>query len=245
LRGSLRRIDATLLRRAAAELIGTALLLLAVVGSGIAAQRLSPGDTGLQLLENALVTGAALAAVILALGPLSGAHLNPVVTCVDAALGGVRRLDAAAYVVAQFAGAVGGAVLANVMFGLAAVSTSAHVRGGAQLGASEVVATFGLVLVIFGIPRPRRAALAPIAVAAYITGAYFFTPSTSFANPAATVGRMLTDSFAGIAPQSVGLFVLAQCAGGVAAYAAARMLFPRARERAEDVVVPHTGREAA
>jgi glycerol uptake facilitator-like aquaporin len=236
---SLPRIDATLLRRAAAELIGTALLLLAVVGSGIAAQRLSPNATGLELLENALVTGAALVAIVFALGPLSGAHLNPVVTCVDAALGGVRSAEAIAYIAAQLAGAVLGAIAANVMFGLAPVAISTHSRGGGQRGFSEVVATFGLVLVIFAIPRQRRATVVPIAVGAYITGAYFFTSSTSFANPAVTVARMLSNTFAGIAPGSVALFVLAQCAGGIAAYATVRALFPHARERADDVVVPH------
>lgn len=235
-------------RRAAAELIGTALLVLAVVGSGIAAQRLSPHDTGLQLLENAVATGAALVAIILAVGPISGAHLNPVVSAIDAAFGGLRRGEAALYAVAQIAGGIIGAMAANVMFGLDPVSLSGHVRSGGQLGLSEVVATFGLIVVVFGIARAGRSTAAPFAVGAYITGAYFFTSSTSFANPAVTVARMFSDTFAGIAPASVALFVLAQCAGGLAAYAVVRLLWPRtaaAQAAAHDIVVPHEQREIA
>ena len=227
-----------LLRRGAAEFIGTALLVVAVVGSGIAAQRLSPGDTGLELLENAVATGAALVALILAVGPVSGAHLNPVVSIVDAGFGGLRWREACAYVPAQLAGGALGSVIANVMFDLPAVSISTHGRlsGGHAVG--EVVATFGLLLVVFGIVRAGRAATAPFAVGAYITGAYFFTSSTSFANPAVTVARTLSNSFAGIAPASVAGFVGAQLAGGALAMAVIHLLWPRVADVAADVVVP-------
>jgi arsenate reductase len=233
-------LSATLARRAFAELLGTALLVAAVVGSGIAAQRLSPSDTGLELLENALATGAALVAIILAVGPVSGAHLNPVVSAVDAAFGGLRRAELAAYVAAQFAGAVAGAVVANAMFGNSAISIATHARSAGNLWLSEVVATFGLLLVVFGVVRARRANVAPFAVGAYITAAYFFTSSTSFANPAVTVARMFSDSFSGIAPASVVPFVGAQALGAALAYGAVRVLWPRqAREAAAVVVVPH------
>jgi arsenate reductase len=233
-------LSATLARRAFAELLGTALLVAAVVGSGIAAQRLSPSDTGLELLENALATGAALVAIILAVGPVSGAHLNPVVSAVDAAFGGLRRAELAAYVAAQFAGAVAGAVVANAMFGNSAISIATHARSAGNLWLSEVVATFGLLLVVFGVVRARRANVAPFAVGAYITAAYFFTSSTSFANPAVTVARMFSDSFSGIAPASVVPFVGAQALGAALAYGTVRVLWPRqAREAAAVVVVPH------
>jgi arsenate reductase len=217
----------------------------AVVGSGIAAQRLSPNDTGLQLLENAVATGAALVAVILAVGAVSGAHLNPVVSAVDAAFGGLRRAELAAYVAAQIAGGILGAIVANLMFSLDAVSISRHTRGGGGLWFSEAVATFGLLLVVFGIARAKRAAVAPFAVGAYITGAYFFTSSTSFANPAVTVSRMLSDTFAGIAPGSVAAFVAAQLAGGAVAYLVVRLLWPDAAATAAEVVVPHDAAAAA
>jgi arsenate reductase (thioredoxin) len=236
----LRELSAAhLLRRAVAELVGTAFLLIAVVGSGIAAQRLSPGDRGLALLENAVATGAALMAIILALGSVSGAHLNPVVSVVDAALGGLRRRELAVYVVAQVSGAIIGVVIANLMFSVAPVTISTHDRWSGGAGLGEVVATLGLLLVIFGIGRRGMAATAPFAVGAYITGAYFFTSSTSFANPAVTVGRMLSNTFAGIAPGSVAPFIGAQLGGAALAWLLIRTLLPAARKRSEGVVVPH------
>jgi glycerol uptake facilitator-like aquaporin len=233
-----------LLRRALAEFVGTALLLIAVVGSGIAAQTLSPADTGLALLENAVATGAALVAIILALGSVSGAHLNPVVSCADAVFGGLKRYELAAYVVAQVAGACAGVVVANLMFSLPAVTMSGHVRSSGGLWLSEVVATFGLLLVIVGLTRAGRSGLAPFAVGAYITGAYFFTSSTSFANPAVTLARTLSDTFAGIAPASVVPFILAQIVGTALACAVVRLLWPAARDLGEAVVVPHEFQEA-
>jgi arsenate reductase (thioredoxin) len=236
----LRELSAAhLLRRAVAELVGTAFLLIAVVGSGIAAQRLSPGDRGLALLENAVATGAALIAIILALGSVSGAHLNPVVSVVDAALGGLRRRELAVYVDAQVSGAIIGVVIANLMFSVAPVTISTHDRWSGGAGLGEVVATLGLLLVIFGISRRGMAATAPFAVGAYITGAYFFTSSTSFANPAVTVGRMLSNTFAGIAPGSVAPFIGAQLGGAALAWLLIRTLFPAGRKRSEGVVVPH------
>jgi glycerol uptake facilitator-like aquaporin len=229
-----------LARKAVAELIGTLLLVAAVIGSGIAAQRLSPHDTGLELLENAVATGAALVAIILAVGPVSGAHLNPVVSAVDALFGGLRRAELAAYAAAQVAGGIIGAILANAMFSLPAVSIAQRSRSGGALWLSEVVATFGLLLVVFGIVRSRRFNAAPFAVGAYITAAYFFTSSTSFANPAVTVSRMFSNTFSGIAPASAGPFVAAQVAGAALAFATVRFLWPHAaRETADLVVVPH------
>jgi arsenate reductase len=224
----------TLLRRAAAEAVGTALLVTAVVGSGIAAERLS-ADGGVRLLVNAFATACALVAVILAVGPVSGAHLNPAVSAADAVFGGLRPRELAAYVPAQVAGAAAGAVLANLMYGYDAVTLSTHPRAGGGVLLAEVVATAGLLLVVFGAARSGRAA--PFAVAAYIGGAYFFTSSTSFANPAVTLGRTLSDTFAGIAPTSVGGFVLAQAAGTLAGIGAVRLLY--ATVDADDVVVPH------
>ncbi len=174
-----------MMRRALAELVGTALLLIAVIGSGIAAQSLSPSDTGLELLENAVATGVALVAIILAVGPISGAHLNPVVSAADAFFGGLRPRELVAYVIAQVVGAVVGVIVANLMFSLPAVSLATRVRSSPGLWLSEIVATFGLLLVIFGVVRSHRTTAAPFAVGAYITGAYFFTSSTSLANPAA------------------------------------------------------------
>ena len=215
-----------LTRQALAEFIGTALLLIAVIGSGIAAQTLSPNDTGLELLENALATGAALVAIILAVGPISGAHLNPIVSAADAIFGGLRPRELVTYAVAQFAGGAVGVIIANVMFALPAVSVSTRVRSSPGLWLGEVVATFGLLLVIFGVVRGGRAAAAPFAVGAYISGAYFFTSSTSFANPAVTVARTLSDTFAGIAPASVAPFVVAQIVGAALACATIRFLWP-------------------
>jgi glycerol uptake facilitator-like aquaporin len=230
-----------LLRRATAELVGTAFLLIAVVGSGIAAQRLSPGDRGLALLENAVATGAALMAIILALGPVSGAHLNPLVTVVDAAFGGLRWREVPVYIVAQVSGAILGVIVANLMFSLAAVTFSTRERWSGGTGLGEIVATLGLLLVIFGISRRGTQAAVPFAVGVYITGAYFFTSSTSFANPAVTIGRMLSNTFAGIGPASVAPFIAAQLAGGVVAWLLIRTLFVDVRDRARDVLVPRPG----
>ncbi len=189
-----------------AEFVGTALLLAAVVGSGIMAQRLCGGNIGLALLANALATGGALVALILAFGPVSGAHFNPAVTLADAWQGGLARAMVVPYIAAQIAGALCGTALADGMFGLAAFFASHHVRSGAPLFVSEIVATFGLLAVIWGCVRTRAAAT-PYAVAAYIVGAYWFTPSTSFANPAVTIARSLTDTFAGIRPADAPAFV--------------------------------------
>ena len=202
-------------RRLFAEFLGSALLAAIVIGSGIAAQQLSPGNIGLELLQNALVTGAGLFALILIFGALSGAHFNPVVSFVDAAFGGISWRDAAAYLPAQVAGCIAGAVTANVMFSLKAVSISTHHRATGPHLFSEVIATVGLILVIFALARNHKSAYTPAAVGAYITAAYFFTSSTSFANPAITVGRMFSNTFAGIAPSSVAPFVVA-CAIPVA-----------------------------
>jgi glycerol uptake facilitator-like aquaporin len=233
------QLSVPLIRCALAEFIGTALLLIAVVGSGIAAKALSPDDTGLALIENATATGAALVAIILAVGSVSGAHLNPVVSCADALLGGLGRMQLIVYVVAQLVGAALGVVLANVMFALPAITISTHVRSSPNLWLGEIVATFGLLLVVFGLTRSGRGAAAPFAVGAYITGAYFFTSSTSFANPAVTLARTLSDTFAGIAPDSVVPFVIAQAVGAALACAAVRALWPRIADRAQDVIVPH------
>jgi arsenate reductase len=222
-----------------AESLGTGLLLAAVIGSGIAATRLSPGNTGLQLAENSTATGAALVAIIYALGPVSGAHLNPVVTLADWMCGGVRPRVALLYVVAQVSGGAVGAIVANLMFGLPAVQIATKSRWGAGLWLGEVVATFGLVLVIFAVVRSRRAAAAPIVVGTYIAAAYWFTSSTSFANPAVTLARTLSDTFAGIAPASVLPFVAAQLAGTLLCVATVRFLYPDVREFAEQVALPH------
>jgi glycerol uptake facilitator-like aquaporin len=208
----------TLARRAAAEAVGTALLLAAVVGSGIMAQRLSGGDAALALLANGLATGGALLAIILAFEPISGAHLNPVVTLADAWRRGMAWRDVPAYIAAQVAGAVAGVALANRMFGLPLFSLAQRVRSGGGQWLGEFVATFGLMAVIWGCARTRPGS-APFAVAAYIVGAYWFTSSTSFANPAVTVARALSDTFAGIRPSDVAPFVLAQLAGAAAATA--------------------------
>ncbi len=223
-----------MIRRVLAEAIGTALLVAAVVGSGIAASRLSPGDVGLQLLENAIATAAALVAIIIALGPVSGAHLNPVITLVDLALGGQRPRQAFAYIAAQVVGGAIGAVVANLMFELPAVTLSAHVRNGMPVWFAEVVATAGLVLVVFGAARSGRSGVAPFAIGAYIAAAYFFTSSTSFANPAVTLARMLSDTFAGIAPSSSPAFIGAQLVGGAIGLVLVRALYPRSAA----VVVP-------
>jgi len=232
-------------RRAFAEFIGTGFLLAAVVGSGIAAQRLSPNDIGLELLENALATAAVLVAIILALGPVSGAHLNPVVTVADWVFGGISARAAGAYVAAQVAGGLVGTVVANLMFGLHVFEVSTRVRFGAGLWLAEAVATFGLLLVIFGVARSRRSAAAPFAVGAYIGAAYFFTASTSFANPAVTVAREFSNTFAGIAPGSVIPFLIAQVAGAALAIGAIRVLYPNFSDAEGAAIVPHPGASVA
>lgn len=229
-----------LARRLLAELLGSALLAALVIGSGIAAQALSPGDVGLQLFENAAATAAGLFAIILMFGPVSGGHFNPVVSLADASFGGVSWRDAAAYIPTQIAGCVMGAITANGMFALAAVSISTHHRASPAHLFSEVIATAGLLLVIFSLARTKRASTTPAAVGAYIGAAYFFTSSASFANPAISVGRMFSDTFAGIAPASVPGFVLAQLAGGVLAILIIRVLYPYlTAEEAAEVVLPH------
>jgi glycerol uptake facilitator-like aquaporin len=227
-------------RQLLAEFLGSALLAAVVVGSGIAAARLSPDDTGLQLLENAAATATGLFAIILMFGPVSGAHFNPVVSLVDAAFGGIAHRTAFAYISVQVAGCVAGAVLANAMFAEAAVSIATTHRATSAHLLAEVVATVGLLLVIFSLARTGRAATAPAAVGAYIGAAYFFTSSTSFANPAITVGRMFSDTFAGIAPASAPAYVIAQLVGSVAAIGLIATLYPGIPpEAAVDVVIPH------
>lgn len=213
-------------RRAVAEGVGTGLLVAIVVGSGIAAERLSPGDVGAQLLANSVATAAGLAAVIAAFGALSGAHFNPVVTIVDRLHGTASTRTVAAYLPAQIVGACVGAVVANLMFDLAPVTLSTRDRSTPAVWLGEVVATFGLVVVIVGVARSGRTAMVPFAVGGYIGAGYWFTSSTSFANPAVTVGRTLTDTFTGIAPASALGFVVAQLAGGALAVALVRYLHP-------------------
>jgi glycerol uptake facilitator-like aquaporin len=238
-----------LARRALAEFTGTGLLAAVVVGSGIMAARLSPGDTGLELLENTLATAAGLAVIIAVLAPVSGAHLNPVISAVDWALGrrsgtGLPGRDVAAYAAAQVAGGISGTVLANLMFALPAVTASATARSGPHLWLGEVVATAGLVLVVFALARSGRGALAPAAVAGWVGAAYWATSSTSFANPAVTVGRAFTDTFAGISPGSVPGFIAAQAAGAAAGGALVLVLYPAARPGAGGSPAP-AGRETA
>ena len=213
-------------RRLAAEFLGSALLAAVVVGSGIAAQQLSPSDTGLELLENSAATAAGLFAIILMFGPVSGAHFNPVVSLADAALGGISWRDAAAYAPTQVAGCVAGTVAANLMFAQAAVSISVKHRASGAHALSEVIATAGLLLVIFALARSGRSATAPAAVGAYIGAAYWFTSSTSFANPAITIGRMFSNTFAGTAPSSAPVFIAAQIGGGIAGVLLIKFLYP-------------------
>ena len=225
----------TLGRRAVAEAVGTALLVTTVVGSGIMGERLSGGNTAIALLANTLATGTALAALILTFGPISGAHFNPVVTLADASQRGLPWGSVWAYLLAQITGAVSGSCLANVMFGLPAVQFSTHARTGGAQFLSEIVATFGLLAVIWGCVRHRAHAV-PYAVAAYISAAYWFTPSTSFANPAVTLARSLTDTFAGIRPADVPAFVVAQALGATAATLLFRWLAPAVPVPAPDVL---------
>src|SRR6266568_9467138 len=232
-------------RRLLAEFLGAAFLAALVIGSGIAAHKLSPGDVGLQLFENAAATAAGLFAIILMFGPVSGGHFNPVVSFVDAAFGGLRWREAAAYLPAQVAGCIGGAVVANLMFSEAAVSLSAKHRASPSHFLSEIVATLGLILVIFALARSGRAHVTPAAVGAYIGAAYFFTSSASFANPAITIGRMFSDTFAGIAPASAPAFIGAQIIGGALAVGLIKVLYPGVTPaEAERIVIPHLAEPA-
>lgn len=229
-----------LARRLLAELLGSAFLAALVIGSGIAAQTLSPEDVGLELFENAVATAMGLATIILMFGPVSGGHFNPIVSLADATFGGLSWRDAFAYIPVQTVGCVFGAITANGMFALAAVSVSTHHRASPAHLFSEVIATAGLLLVIFSLARTKRSSAAPAAVGAYIGAAYFFTSSASFANPAITVGRMLSDTFAGIAPASTLGYIVAQLVGGVCAILAVRTLYPDVTPAdAAELVVPH------
>lgn len=212
-------------RKLTAEFIGTAFLLAAIVGSGIMAESLT-ADRGLQLLQNAFATALALTAVILVFGPVSGAHLNPAVTLADRILGGLSSREAVGYVIAQIAGGVTGTIVANLMFDLPAVEWSTTARSGSHLWLAEVVATLGLLLVIFGLVRSGKTTSVAYAVGAYIGGAFYFTSSTSFANPAVTIGRSFSDTFAGIEPSTAPGFIVAQLTGLVAAVVLIRVLFP-------------------
>ena len=233
-----------MLRRAAAEALGTALLLATVVGSGIMGEQLAGGNVAIALLANTIATGAALVALILTLGPISGAHFNPAVTLADAWQGGLAWRDVPAYVGAQIGGAFAGVATAHLMFSKPVFFASHHVRSGNAQRFSEFVATFGLLSVIWGCARLRSAAV-PFAVGAYITAAYWFTASTSFANPAVTLARAASDTFAGIRPADAPGFVVAQLAGATAATALFRWLVPSLPEDAEKVIVPHDQQESA
>ena len=227
-------------RALAAEFVGTAFLLAAIVGSGIMAERLSD-DEGLQLLQNAFATAGVLTALILALGPASGAHFNPAVTIADRVFGGVDTRTAVGYIIAQVAGAVVGVMIANLMFDLDAVAWSTKDRSGGHLVFAELIATVGLLLVIFGVVRSGRAAVAAFSVGGYIAGAYYFTSSTSFANPAVTVGRMFSDTFAGIEPASAPAFIAIQLVAVAVAVLLIHFIYPSIDEVADRVVVPHDG----
>ena len=218
------RLDLT--RRAAAEALGTGLLIVAVVGSGIMASRLSHGDLGLQLLENSFATAGALVGLILMFGAVSGAHLNPVVSILDRMLHTTRTRDTSVYVVAQVVGACLGAMVANLMFELPAIDISTQDRSSSALWLSEVVATVTLLLLIQGCVRSGRAGVVPFAVGAWIGAAYWFTSSTSFANPAVTIARTLSDTFAGIAPASAPMFIVMQLLGMVIAFGLVRFFYP-------------------
>ena len=237
-----RAVVAPLACRLLAEFLGTGLLVAVVIGSGIAAQQLSPTDTGLQLLQNSLTTVFGLGVLILLFGPVSGAHFNPVVSAVDWIIGrragtGLTRADLAAYTIAQVLGGIGGALLANTMFGLAAVQISQHVRTAPGLWVGEIVATTGLIAIILTLASTGRASLSAAAVAAWIGAAYWFTSSTSFANPAVTIARMFSNTFAGIAPASVPLFIVFQIIGAALGAVVALLLYPDAPD---DVLVSHT-----
>ena len=225
-------------RKLVSEAIGTALLLAAVVGSGIMGEKLAQGNIAIALLANTIATGTALVALILAFGPISGAHFNPVVTLCDALLGGTSWREASAYVAAQLLGALVGVTSAHAMFGLELFSSSEHARSGLPQLFSEFIATFGLLAVIWGVVRSRSGVVA-YAVGAYITAAYWFTASTSFANPAVTLARAMTKTFAGIRPVDVPGFIIAQFMGGLTATLLFRWLKPNVAESAPDVVAPH------
>ena len=231
---------APLSRRLLAEMLGSAFLAALVIGSGIAAQTLSPNDVGLELLENAAATAAGLFTIILMFGPVSGAHFNPVVSLADASFGGISWRDALAYLPAQVAGCTLGAIAANGMFSLAAISISTHHRASPAHLFSEAIATAGLLLVIFSLARSKRANAIPAAVGAYIGAAYFFTSSASFANPAISIGRIFSNTFAGIAPASVAPYVMAQLVGGACAVLVLRVLYPGVTPaEAAEVMLPH------
>jgi arsenate reductase len=232
---------APLARRLFAELLGSALLAALVIGSGVAAQTLSPDDVGLQLFENAAATAAGLFTIILMFGPISGGHFNPVVSLADASLGGIRWRDALTYIPVQVAGCILGAIAANLMFSLAAISISTHHRASSAHLFSEMIATAGLLLVIFSLARTKRAHIIPAAVGAYIGAAYFFTSSASFANPAITVGRSFSNTFAGIAPASVPGYIAAQLFGGACALLLLGVLYPGVTPvEAAEVLLPHS-----
>lgn len=228
----------TLSRRVVAEFAGSLMLLAAVVGSGIMGERMAGGNVALALLANTIATGVALVAIILAFGPISGAHLNPAVTLVDAWQGGIPWRETPAYILAQLIGAFAGVAAAHLMFGLPLFSVSTHVRSGPAQFFSEFVATFGLLAVIWGCVQQRPSA-APVAVGAYITAAYWFTASTSFANPAVTLARSVTNTFAGIRSADVAAFVIAQFAGAFAATLLFQWLIPSLMEAAPSVLVNH------
>jgi arsenate reductase len=239
-------MNQTLARRLLAEYLGSAFLAAVVIGSGIAAARLSPTDVGLELFENAAATAAGLFTIILMFGPVSGGHFNPVVSLVDASFGGLRWRDALAYTPAQIAGCITGAITANAMFAQTAITISTKHRASPSHLLAEVIATLGLLLVIFALARTKRSSAAPAAVGAYIGGAYFFTSSTSFANPAIVVGRIFSDTFAGIAPASVAGFVAAELVGGIAAIVVLRTLYPNVTAaEAAQVVLPHDSTTSA
>jgi glycerol uptake facilitator-like aquaporin len=233
-------MTATLPRRIASELLGTGFLVAAVVGSGIMGERLAAGNVAIALLANTIATGAALVALILTFGPISGAHFNPAVTLMDAVEHGLTWREAGWYIAAQCLGGIGGTVAAHLMFRLPLVSISRHARSGPAQIFSEFVATFGLLAVIWGCSR-RRSEMVPFAVGAYITAAYWFTASTSFANPAVTIARCLSDTFAGIRPGDVPGFIVAQVLGAIGATIAFRWLVPSLEHQAENILVPHRG----
>jgi len=241
--GMMEKRSYVLTRRAVAEGLGTALLLAAVVGSGIMGERLSGGSAGLALLSNALATSAALVALILTFGPVSGAHFNPAVTLADASQGGLKWPEAWAYVAAQVAGAFAGVAAAHLMFGEPLFSASGHARAGAAQAFGEFVATFGLLAVVWGCARHERATVVPFAVGAYVFGAIWFTSSTCFANPAVTLARAATDTYTGIRPRDVPVFIAAQLAGAAVATLLFRWLVPPLAASAKAVVMPHEGGE--
>ena len=228
----------TLHTRIASEFLGTMFLVAAVVGSGIMGDRLAGGNVAVALLANTLATGAALVALILTFGSISGAHFNPVVTLADALEGGIPWRETFPYILAQILGGIGGAIIAHLMFGLPIVSLSQHGRTGPSQCFSEFVATFGLLSVVWGCSRTRSSAV-PFAVGAYITAAYWFTASTSFANPAVTIARCLSNTFAGIRPVDVPWFIVAQFVGGFAATIVFRWLVPNLQVRAKEVLLAH------